>query len=87
MPTNKHKRKASPHSKPKSVKGTQSSGLITSHPKAFIGVGFFLIAFGMYLLTFESQNDAMFGVAMLSLIAGVVTAIYANFAVPRKKTN
>jgi hypothetical protein len=27
----------------------------------------------------------MFGLAMISLIAGVATAIYANFAVPKKK--
>jgi uncharacterized membrane protein len=83
MPTNKHKRKA--HARPKAVKTVQSAGLITSHPKAFALVGLFFVALGLYLLAFESQNNAMFGLAMLSLIAGVVTTIYANFAVPNKK--
>ena len=46
----------------------------------------FFVALSMYLLTFESQDNAMFGLAMLSLIVGVVTTIYANFAVPKKKT-
>ncbi|PKG80693.1 hypothetical protein CXF85_21485 [Colwellia sp. 75C3] len=85
MPTNKHKRKASSHVKSKSVKSIQSSGLITSHPKVFVLGGLSFVALGIYLLAFESQNNAMFGVAMLSLIAGVVTTIYANFAVPKKK--
>jgi hypothetical protein len=85
MPTNKHKRKASAQTKPKSVKNSQSAGLITSHPRAFALGGVSFIALGIYLLAFESQHNAMFGVAMLSLIAGVVTTIYANFAVPKKK--
>jgi len=87
MPTNKHKRKASAHSKPKTVKSAQPSGLITSHPKIFALVGLFFIALGMYLLTFESQDNAMFGLAMLSLISGVVTTIYTNIAVPKKNKN
>jgi len=85
MPTNKHKRKASAHSKTKAVKSFQSSGLITSHPKVFAIAGLLFVALGLYLLAFESQNNAMFGVAMLSLIAGGATTIYANFAVPKKK--
>ncbi|PKI15982.1 hypothetical protein [Colwellia sp. 12G3] len=83
MPTNKHKRKASSHSK--SSKPVQSSGLMTTHPKAFALGGLLFVALGIYLLAFESQNNAMFGIAMLSLIAGTVTTIYANFAVPKKK--
>jgi hypothetical protein len=85
MPTNKHKRKVSTHAKPKSAINAQSTGLITSHPKAFALIGLFFIALGGYLLAFESNNDAMFGVAMLSLVAGTVTTIYANFAMPKKK--
>jgi hypothetical protein len=85
MPTNKHKRKATAHAKPKLAKSIQSSGLITSHPKAFALGGLSFVALGIYLLAFESQNNAMFGVAMLSIIAGVVTTIYANFAVPKNK--
>jgi len=83
MPTNKHKRKASAHSKPKIAKSTKP-GLVTSHPKLFVLIGLFFVAVGMYLLTFESQDDAMFGLAMLSLIAGVVTAIYAKIAITKK---
>ncbi len=85
MPTNKHKRKASTHVKTKAVKSVQSSGLITSHPKFFALAGLVFVALGLYLLAFESQNNAMFGLAMLSLIAGVVTTIYANFSGSKKK--
>jgi len=87
MPTNKHKRKASAHSKTKAIKSFQSTGLISSHPKGFAIGGLFFVALGLYLLAFESQNNAMFGVAMLSLIAGGATTIYANFAVAKKKTD
>jgi len=86
MPTNKHKRKASAQPKSKAAKRVQSSGLITSHPKVFALVGWFCVALGIYLLAFESQTNAMFGLAMLSLVVGVVTTIYANFAVPKKNT-
>jgi len=78
MPTKKHKRKASAHFKPNAATNAQQSGLVTSHPKAFFWGGMFFIAFGLYLLTFESQDNAMFGLAMIALIIGVVTAIYAN---------
>lgn len=87
MPTNKHKRKASAHSKSKKVKSAQPPGLIASHPKAFVLVGLFFVALGLYLLTFESQDNAMFGFAMLSLITGVVTTIYAKFSVSKKKAD
>jgi len=88
MPTNKHKhkhkRKASAHSKPKTEK---PPGLITSHPKAFVLVGLFFVALSMYLLAFESQDNAMFGLAMLSLITGVVLAITAKIAVTKEHRN
>jgi len=87
MPTNKHKRKATAHVKPKAVKVVRSSGIITTHPKLFLYAGVMLVALGIYLLAFESQTNAMFGLAMLSLVVGVVTTIYANFAVPKKKTD
>jgi hypothetical protein len=85
MPANKHKRKATAHSKSTTAKSVKSYGLIAAHPKRFKALGFFLVALGIYLLAFESQDNAMFGLAMISLIAGVATAIYANFAVPKKK--
>ncbi|MBL4822405.1 MAG: hypothetical protein JKX90_02630 [Colwellia sp.] len=81
MPTNKHKRKASAHAKPKKAK---SPGLITLHPKAFILVGLLFVVISLYLLTFQAQDNAMFGLAMLSLIAGVVLVIYAKIAVTKK---
>ncbi len=87
MPTNKHKRKASAKYKSKAIKNVQSSGLITTHPKTFACIGLFLVALGMFLLATESQNNAMFGLAMLSLISGVVTIIYANFSAPKKRTH
>jgi hypothetical protein len=85
MPTSKHKRKASARTKSKAVISTQSSGLITSHPKFFLLFGLFLITLSLYLLTFESQNNAMFGFAMLSLITGVVLAILAKITVTKKE--
>ena len=85
MPTNKHKRKASANFKTKIAKKVKSSGLISLYPKAFVVVGLFFVALGVYILTFESQDNAMFGLAMLSLVSGTATAIYVNFAVPKKK--
>ncbi|MFB0981805.1 MAG: hypothetical protein QMC62_12935 [Alteromonadaceae bacterium] len=85
MPTNKHKRKASVHSKSNKVNLAKSSGLIVSHPKIFVLVGLFFVAIGIYLLTFKSQSNAMFGFAMLSLLAGVVTTFYAKFTLPKDK--
>jgi hypothetical protein len=87
MPTNKHTRKASAHPKSNKAKQTLSSGIIVSHPKTFFIVGLFLVALGIYLLTFKSQDNAMFGFAMLSLLTGVVTTFYAKFAEPKAKSN
>ena len=81
MPANKHKRKASAHSK---IKTAKPPGLITSHPKTFILIGFLLVAVSMYLLTFESQDNAMFGLAMISLVTGMVLAISAQLKVTKK---
>jgi FtsH-binding integral membrane protein len=85
MPTNKHKRKASAHPKSNKVNRAQSSGLISSHPKAFFSVGLFFVLIGVYLLTFKSESNSMFGFAMLSLLAGVVTTFYAKFMMPKNK--
>ena len=81
MPKNKHKRKALAHSKPKTA---PPPGLITSHPKFFVLVGLFFVALSVYLLTFKSQDNAMFGLAMLSLISGLFLAISAKIAVNNK---
>lgn len=83
MPTNKHKRKASAHNKSKALKNAQAPGLISSHPKVFIYVGLFFVALGVYFMAFEAQSEAMFGIAMLLLVSGAATTIYANFAVPK----
>jgi len=87
MPANKHKRKASAQTKSKGIKGAQTPGLIASYPKSFLFAGLCFLVLGVYLLTFKSQDNAMFGVAMLSLLAGVVTTIYAKFSAPKKKVN
>lgn len=84
MPTNKHKRKAVAHNKSKKLKHTQTAGLISSHPKIFIYGGLLFSVLGVYLMAFEGQSNAMFGLAMLLLVIGTATAIYANFTVPKK---
>jgi len=82
MPANKNKRKASTSSS--SAKKVQSTGLITSYPKYSIIFGLALVVVGMYLLIFKSHSNAMFGLAMLFLISGAVTAFIAKIAAPRK---
>ena len=84
MPTNKHKRKASAHNKSKKLKKTQATGLVSSHPKTFIYVGLFFVVLGGYFMAFEAQSNAMFGLAMLLLVSGTATTIYANFTVPKQ---
>jgi len=84
MPTTKHKRKSTAHSH-NNTKSFKAPGLIASYPKRFILLGSLFIALAIYLLAFESQNNSMFGLAMISLITGVVTIISANFAVSKKK--
>lgn len=82
MPTNKHKRKASAHSK---LKREKVPGLVSSHPKTFGLIGLFLIMVSVYLLFFEYQNDAMFGLAMLSLIVGLTLTIFAKIRITKNK--
>jgi len=84
MPTNKHKRKASAHTK---AKLTKPPGLITLHPKPTILFGILLIVISMYLLAFKATDNAMFGLAMLSLITGVGLAIAAKMAITKKDKN
>jgi hypothetical protein len=83
MPTNKHKRKASSHAN-KKVQNLPSSGIITLHPKSSFWTGLFLIVVSMYLLAFESQNNAMFGLAMLALITGVAVTAFAKMSLNSK---
>jgi uncharacterized membrane protein len=87
MTRNKHKRKASVHSKSKKVKGTQSLGLIALHPRIFVLIGLIFIALGISLLAFKSQDNAMFGLSMLSILSGVVISFYAKFPVAKNKVN
>jgi uncharacterized membrane protein len=87
MPKNKNKRKASTHTKSKKIIHTQSSHGILQHPKLSVSLAIFFIGLAVYLLAFESQDDAMFGFAMLSLIVGIATAIYTNLAVAKKKAD
>jgi hypothetical protein len=83
MPTNKHKRKASSHAN-KTAKNVPSSGLITSHPQSAFWIGLFLVTVSMYLLAFESQDNAMFGLAMLALISGVAVTVIAKMTLNSK---
>ncbi len=83
MPTNKHKRKAVAKNKTRTLKSTKTSGVISSYPKVFIYIGLFFVAVGIYFMAFESQSNAMFGLAMLLLVSGTAIAIYANFTVPK----
>lgn len=85
MPKNTHKRKVSAHSKSKTLKNGKSSAGRTSNPKIYVGVGFFLVALGLYMLLFKAHGNAMTGFAMLAIIIGVVTAIIASFSAPKKK--
>ena len=80
MPTNKHKRKATSHAKPKIKKTT---GLISLHPKGSFLVGLLILALSVYLLIFKSQDNAMFGLAMISLISGAYLAIFAQMALTK----
>ncbi|MFT5296059.1 MAG: putative membrane protein YiaA [Colwellia sp.] len=86
MPANKQKRKASAHTKSNKAKRVQSTGLMATHPKMFFLMGLFLVSLGVYLLTFKSQDNAMFGLAMISLLTGVVTAFYAKFTLAKNKS-
>ena len=85
MPANKQKRKSSSASK--SIKRKASTGLITSYPKQSIIAGIVLVIAGLYLLIFESHNNAMFGLAILLLFSGGVTAFVARIAAPRKRSH
>jgi uncharacterized membrane protein len=81
MPKNKHKRKASAHATHKTKK---TPGLITSHPKRATLVGLFLVMVSVYLLIFESQDNAMFGLAMISLIIGMILGISVKMTATKK---
>ncbi len=81
MPTSKHKRKASARTKTKLAK---PPGLVALHPKLSIFFSILLIVISMYLLAFQASDNAMFGLAMLSLIAGVGLTIAAKMAITKK---
>ena len=87
MPRHTHKRKASAHTKSKTAKNVRPSGLRTSNPKVGVFLGLFFVALGAYIQVFQSHGNAMSGIAILSIIVGVVTVIIARFSVPRKKTD
>ncbi len=87
MPTNKHKRKSSTHAKAKRSKIEKSPGLISENPKVFGTVGVLLVLLSSYLLVFKSHDNAMFGLAMLSLISGVAFTILAKISISKNNTN
>ncbi|SEL86188.1 hypothetical protein SAMN05216262_12715 [Colwellia chukchiensis] len=82
MPSKKHKRKSSVQRRMNKVK---PPGLLTKHAKLFVLVGWCFILFSIYLLAFKAHDNAMFGVAMLTLISGVVLSISAQLALNKTK--
>ena len=87
MPANKHKRKITKHAK-KSDKAEQvvkGTGMLSTYPVAFIVLGLCLLISGIYFLLTGMQNNAMFGIAMLLIISGTATAVFANLALPKNK--
>jgi hypothetical protein len=49
-------------------------------------VGLFLVILGLYLLAFKSQDNAMFGLAMISLLTGIVATFYAKITLAKSKS-
>jgi len=86
MPANKHKRKASAHAKSNKANRVQSTGLMASYPEMFFLLGLFLVTLSIYLLLFKYQDNAMFGLAMISLLTGGVTTFYAKFTLTKNKS-
>lgn len=86
MPANKRKRKTATQSnkKHKADRKGKSPGLITTYPSAFLYLGFFLIATGLYIFITEFQNSAKFGFAMILILPGIGIAIAAKFSLPEK---
>lgn len=82
MPTKKHKRKASVQTKPKTQKPVQQ-GVIASNPQLFFVIGLCLVAVSLYLFAFKAHIDAMFGLAMLSLVAGVALSFFAKISLKK----
>ncbi|WP_372881465.1 hypothetical protein [Psychromonas sp.] len=86
MPANKHKHKAVKNAK-KSKLSEKRSGLVSKYPKFFFFIGLALILFGVSLLVVGTPNNAKLGLVMLSIFCGLVTLIFANAALPKKKTD
>jgi hypothetical protein len=86
MSTKKHKCKAVKHSKKKIISKNPSKhpSLISKYPRFFFCLGSSFVLIGIYLLIIGIHNNAKFGLAMLSIFVGLVTAIFANSALPGK---
>ena len=86
MPTGKQKSRAVKNPKKNKIsKGsTKKIGLVSKYPRAFIYIGALFIVTGIYLLITGIQNNAKFGLAMISLFVGGMTVILANFSLPKK---
>jgi len=87
MTRNKRKRKRSKSSNPNQVNKTPSPGLMALYPKVFFLLGLFLIVLAVLLLAFYSQDNALFGLAMLTFVTGVAISFYAKFPIGKNKTN
>ena len=88
MSARNHKRKANKYAK-KNINAKNTArqlSLFSQYPRTFLFLGVALILTGIYLLITGMQNHAKFGLAMLSIFAGMVIAIFANSALPKKVT-
>ncbi|MEW6982808.1 hypothetical protein AAD001_09180 [Colwelliaceae bacterium 6471] len=86
MSTKKHKPKKK--YKNQSIKrSSKRINLISQYPRTFLIIGIVFIVIAGFLLVTGMQNNAKFGLALLSLIVGAITVIMANFSLAKKNVN
>ncbi|MGB5447154.1 MAG: hypothetical protein WBM99_16825 [Psychromonas sp.] len=80
--------------KHKTLKNTKTSklsakrsGLVSKYPRLFFSIGVALILFGISLLIVGTPNNAKLGLVMLSIFSGLVTLIFANASLPKKRAD
>lgn len=63
----------------------QHSSLLFKYPRSFLCISAAFILTGIYLFATGMHNHAKFGLAILAIFVGMVTAIFANSALPKKE--
>lgn len=58
--------------------------LLFKYPRSFFFIGALFILTGIYLFITGIHNHAKFGLAILAIFVGMVIAIFANSALPKK---